>query len=195
MHPYSINNSDINKVYAISLVMCILLGWLIGKWIETIPQIIEYLWIVDVPSAFVLFGIIFKLIDVYLWKLLSYLGFILKTPNLNGIYEGELFSSNDNSTHTVKITIKQTLTEIRIFLKTENTSSKSEIASILLNEDENPILLYEYINQNINALKANLPMHNGLTRLSYNKTDKSLLGYYFTSLERKNYGEIKVKKI
>jgi len=127
--------------------------------------------------------------------LFSYFSFILKTPNLNGTYEGELFSSNDDSTHTVKITIKQTLTEIRIFLKTVNTSSKSEIASILLDEDENPILLYEYINLNTSTLKTNLTIHCGLTRLRFIKSDKSLTGDYFTSPERKNYGEIKVKKV
>jgi len=195
MHPYSINNSDKKIAYTISLVLCVVLGWIFSKGIEGIPNLNKYLWIVDVPSAFVLFGLVFKLFDVFFWKYFSKYCMFFKTPNMNGIYEGEIISSNDNNHHTVKITIRQTLTDIRIYLKTDLTSSKREIASILIDEEENPIILYEYINININTIKSALPMHRGLTRLNFNKNEKTLIGDYFTSPERKNYGKINVKKI
>lgn len=195
MHPYSINNNDKKIAYAISLVLCIVFGWLISKGVESIPLLNNYLWIVDVPSAFVLFGLVFKLIDAFFWRFFSKYNIFIKTPDMNGIYEGDIISSNDNNKHSVKITIRQTLTDIRIYLKTDITSSKSEIASILIDEEENPILLYEYININTNTIKSALPMHRGLTRLNFNKNEKTLIGDYFTSPERKNYGKINVKQI
>ena len=195
MHPYSINNSDKNKAYAISLILCIFSGWLISNAIGQIPKINQYLWIIDVPSAFVLFGIFFKLFDLFIWRLLVKVNFIFQTPDMNGTYEGTLVSSSDGINHPIKITVKQSLTDIRIYLKSDATSSKSEIAGILNDDEENPILLYEYININTSVIKGNLPMHRGLTRLRFDKDEKTLLGDYFTSSERKNFGEINVRQI
>jgi hypothetical protein len=55
-------------------------------------------------------------------------------------------------------------------------------------------LIYEFINDHRKIADPNLTIHRGLTRLTLNKKEETLEGIYYTSPERKNYGQIKVKK-
>ena len=198
MHPYSININDKVKVYWIIVPLSLLCGYLVNECILKNLEIYQtYSWIADIPSSgLAFFAIFYHLFDRYIWKWFSDYNFWFETPNISGEYEGELFSSRDDKQTPTKIEIKiiQTLTKIKISLHTSQSTSKSEMAAILVDEPDGPLIIYEFINDHRKVADPNLTIHRGLTRLTLNKGEKSLIGVYYTSPERKNYGEIRVKK-
>jgi hypothetical protein len=198
MHPYSININDKAKVYWIIVPLSLLCGYLVNECIlKNLTLYQTYSWIADIPSSGLgFFAIFYLLFDKYVWKLFSNNNFWFETPNISGEYEGELLSSRDDKqTPTIiEIKIKQTLTKIKISLHTKQSTSKSEMAALLVDEPDGPLLIYEFINDHRKVADPNLTIHRGLTRLTYNKKDKTLIGIYYTSPERKNYGEIHVKR-
>ena len=198
MHPYSININDKVKVYWMIVPLSLLYGYLVNECILKNLEIYQtYSWIADIPSSgLAFFAIFYQLFDRYIWKWFSDYNFWFETPNISGEYEGELFSSRDDKQTPTKIEIKinQTLTKIKISLHTSQSTSKSEMAAILVDEPDGPLIIYEFINDHRKVADPNLTIHRGLTRLTLNKREKSLIGVYYTSPERKNYGEIRVKK-
>lgn len=196
MHPYSININDKAKVYWIIVPLSLLCGYLVNECILKNLIIYQtYSWIADIPSSgLAFFAIFYLLFDKYVWKLFSNNNFWFETPNISGVYEGELLSSRDDkqTPTAIEVKIKQTLTKIQISLHTAQSTSKSEMAALLVDEPDGPLLIYEFINDHRKVADPNLTIHRGLTRLTYNKKDKALIGIYYTSPERKNYGEIHV---
>ena len=198
MHPYSININDKAKVYWIIVPLSLLCGYLTNECIlKNLDFYQPYSWIVDVPSSgLAFFAIYYQLFDKYIWKWFSNCNFWFETPNISGEYEGVLLSSRDDKQTPTKIEIKikQTLTKIKISLHTSQSTSKSEMAALIVDEPDGPLLIYEFINDHRKVADPNLTIHRGLTRLTLNKEEKTLTGIYYTSPERKNYGEIRVTK-
>lgn len=199
MHPYSININDNTKVYCILVPICLACGYFTNEFIlKSMVFYQTYSWIVDVPSSgLAFFAIFYQLFDKYIWKWFSNYNFWFKTPNISGVYKGELLSSRDNKQTPTKIEIKikQTLTKITISLHTNQSTSKSEMAAIIVDEPDGSLLIYEFINDYRKTAEPNLTIHRGVTRLTFNNVEKTLIGTYYTSPERKNYGDINVKKI
>ncbi len=198
MHPYSININDKAKVYWIIVPLSLLTGYLVNECIlKNLDLYQTYSWVIDVPSSgLAFFAIYYVLFDKYIWKWFANAKFWFDTPVLSGEYSGELLSSRDEMQEPTEITIKikQTLTKIKISLHTSQSTSKSEMAAILVDEPDGPLLIYEFINDHRKIADPNLTIHRGLTRLTLNEKEKTLEGIYYTSPERKNYGQIKVKK-
>ncbi len=198
MHPYSININDKSKVYWIIVPLSLVCGYFTNEYILKNLEIYQsYSWIADIPSSgLAFFAIFYQLFDKIIWKWFSIANFWFETPVICGEYVGELLSSRDDKQLPTKIEIKikQTLTKIKISLHTSQSTSKSEMAALLVDEPDGALLIYEFINDHRKVADPNLTIHRGLTRLTFNKTEKSLEGIYYTSPERKNYGEIKVKK-
>lgn len=197
MHPYSINNNDKAKVHWIIVPLSLLTGYLLNVCILKNLELYQtYSWIIDAPSALAFFAIFYQLFDKYIWKWFANAKIWFSTPVLSGEYSGELLSSRDEMQEPTEIIIKikQTLTKIKISLHTSQSTSKSEMAAILVDEPDGPLLIYEFINDHRKIADPNLTIHRGLTRLTLNEKEKTLEGIYYTSPERKNYGEIRVKK-
>jgi len=68
------------------------------------------------------------------------------------------------------------------------------MAAIIVDEADGPLLIYEFLNDHKRVADPDLTIHRGLTRLTFNEKEKSFTGIYYTSPERKNYGEIRVTK-
>lgn len=198
MHPYSININDKAKVYWIIVPLSLLFGYLVNEMILKNLEIYQtYSWIIDVPSSgLAFFAIFYQLFDKYIWKWFSKVKFWFATPVLCGEYTGELLSSRDEMQAPTEITIKikQALSRIKISLHTSQSTSKSEMAAILVDEPDGPLLIYEFLNDYRRVADPNLTIHRGLTRLTFNEKEKTLTGIYYTSPERINYGEIRVKR-
>ncbi len=195
MHPYSININDKAKVFWIIVPLSLLCGYFTNQWLKDLAFYEKFSWIIEAPSSGIAYlAIFYKLFDGFIWKGFAKNNFWFQTPILAGTYTGELFSSRDNKTTPTSITIKieQTLSKIRISLSTQLSTSKSEMATILIDEPDGPLLIYEFLNDHRKVSDPDLTIHRGLTRLTFNKKDKSLIGTYYTSPERKNFGEIKV---
>ncbi len=197
MHTYSINTNDKVKALWIIIPLSLLSSYLLNVYVLNDSDFYQkYSWIADVPSSALAFlGIYYLLFDLYVWKLLSAANFF-KTPNVSGEYGGHLQSSRDNQQTSIDITIKitQTLSNIKVSLQTSQSTSKSEMAAIVIDESDGPLLIYEFINDHRKVADPGLTIHRGLTRLTFNKKNKTLKGIYYTSPERGNYGTISVTR-
>jgi len=198
MHPYSININDRAKVFWIIVPLSLICGYYTNEHLlKNLDLYQQFSWIIDAPSSGIAFlAIFYKLFDIYVWKWFSSVNFLFGTPVLSGSYKGTLLSSRDNKAEPTTITIKieQTLTKIRISLLTAQSTSKSEMAAIVTDEPDGPLLTYEFINDHRKVSDPGLTIHRGLTRLTFNAAEKSLTGIYYTSPERGNHGEIRVVK-
>ncbi|MFZ0576788.1 MAG: hypothetical protein WAM41_04695, partial [Psychrobacillus psychrotolerans] len=87
-------------------------------------------------TGFTIFGLVFLLFDKVMWKCSFFykLG-LIKTPNLNGIWEGTFSSSyhDFNSQMPACIEIKQTWTQICISGKFNQSRSYSNSANLEVN--------------------------------------------------------------
>ena len=116
----------------------------------------------------------------------------MKTPNLNGEWKGHLKSSFDEHSSEIKATLKifQTWTRIKILLTTEQSSSQSETASIIIDTPEGKYLSYQYINEpKPNAVKT-MSIHRGTTRLLFNEKENIFTGEYYSGRDRQNIGSL-----
>lgn len=179
--------------------------WLSNKitnFIELVPKnnvlYKTYSWgILDTPTALMIILGAFWLFNNYLWKI-SVIKKILGTPNINGRYEGKLFSSFDETKeYPVAIEIEQTLTNIDIFLYTPTSCSYSLVASLCKNNKGNKELVYIYQNKTA-ELNNNQDMrdHLGTTSLEIFDDGKIMKGSYFNNpRERCRFGKIEIEKI
>ncbi len=196
MHPYAININDKVKVYWIIIPLSLIAGYFVNEGLKSFAFYQTYSWIIDVPSSgLAFFAIFYQLFDKYIWQWFAKNKFWFKTPLLRGEYTGVLLSSRDGMKEPIEIEIKikQTLTRIIISLHTSQSTSKSEMASITVDEPDGPLLIFEYINDLRKVADPALTIHRGTTRLTFNENNKTLIGTYYTSPERKNYGQINVK--
>ncbi|WP_107936488.1 hypothetical protein LG296_20680 (plasmid) [Ureibacillus chungkukjangi] len=150
-------------------------------------------------TGFTVFGFVFLIFDKFLWKwsVLYKLG-LIKTPNLNGIWEGTLSSSyHDFKTPMPAcIEIKQTWTQICIFAKFNQSRSYSISANLEVNNGARIVLSYVYLNKNrMTRSKGTMSAHSGITTLDFSLTEGLSEGkYYNEPPQNVNYGELQLKR-
>ena len=101
-------------------------------------------------------------------------------------------NSNDNHSSEVKATLKifQNWARIKILLNTDQSSSQSKTASIIIDTPEGKYLSYQYINDpRPNAVKT-MSIHRGTARLLFDEKKNSLEGEYYSGRDRQNFGSL-----
>jgi hypothetical protein len=193
MHLYSIDTEERKNILFFLAVVCIFLAWsffkILNNYQITLP------WWVESPSVLFFYGLLFVVFDKWSWKFFRKIGFV-KTPNLNGEWKGHLKSSFDEHSSEIKTTLKifQTWTRIKILLTTEQSSSQSETASIIIDAPEGKYLSYQYINEpKPNAVKT-MSMHRGTARLLFNEKENTFSGEYYSGRDRQNFGSLYFKR-
>ena len=150
----------------------------------------------SIPSIPTLYGLLFFIFDrkLWKWKIFRKLG-IISADDLNGEWKGIAKSSYDKMEEEINVTlkIKQTATNIVICGDFNNSKSISLNANFEKNDvDDGIALFYFYRNQPDYDAKETMAIHEGATKLIYNKQDNSLTGFYFSGRNRNNHGTIKV---
>ncbi len=190
MHPYSLDTNERKNILLGLAIFSILFAWILNKVLVYFQ--INLPWYLDSPSVMGFYALLFGLFDRVCWnfKILQKIK-LIKTPNLSGVWEGNLSSSFNNYSKNIKATLKifQTWTSIKILLFTQDSSSYSESASILTNNPEGILLTYQYINNPKVNTTNSMHIHRGTTRLLFNKTDE-LQGDYYSGRDRKNCGTL-----
>ena len=193
MHPYSIDTEERKNILFFLAVVCIFLAWsffkILNNYQITLP------WWIESPSILFFYGLLFVVFDKWSWKFFRKIGFV-KTPNLNGEWKGHLKSSFDEHSYEIKTTLKifQTWTRIKILLTTEQSSSQSETASIIIDAPEGKYLSYQYINEpKPNAVKT-MSIHRGTARLLFNEKENTFSGEYYSGRDRQNFGSLYFKR-
>jgi hypothetical protein len=192
MNVYSINSRERQHVPFYLAVISIAIVFIL-KFIFEIPD-----WI-PVPSAFVLYGVLYTLFDQYIWKW-SFLRKIklIHTPDLNGEWVMETTSSKTDYrvTYSGRLCIEQTWTRISLFFEGANATSTSQMAAISIQNRSLFTVEWEYLSRKRPEFSEEDYMHYGITRVQWTGSDSMsiLQGDYYTDRSRHQYGEVTIKK-
>jgi predicted pore-forming effector associated with SMODS systems len=198
MHPYtsdSIDNRPNIQLYLfiLSILFAWGLGWAQQKAHFSIP------WWLDAPAVLGFYGILFKAFDDHLWRFKGVRILCgVKTPNLNGQWQGYVSSSFDShgQKYDASLDIRQTWTRIKITLKTANSSSQSQTAMMNLNDPSEMHLSYEFLNEPKVGAAPTLHTHRGTAHLTVKTINSKtvLEGDYYTGRGRGNQGTLFFEK-
>lgn len=191
MHPYSLDNKLRKCIYIV--ISCISIS--VPIYFDVLINFLGFEFISFTLTFGITFSILFFLVDKYLWKIFKFVNMI---PNLEGKWNVIGNSSfkdehGENYKFNMEIEIKQTLTSIEIFAETENSTSKSTMASIEMNHSK-AIFRYTFENTPKNMSNDELQRHPGMIQLRIN-SNEDMSGDYFSGKHRLRYGELKLKKV
>ena len=152
-----------------------------------------------IPSGFAAYGLIYILFDKYLWKFgaLRRIG-LVSTPDLSGVWSGELKSSLSDLTRTLQITVRihQTWTAMRVTLDTDKSFSASEMSCIRAVSITEFEFRWEYRAESKEG--AEPFAHRGVTNLRLQlregKVQPEMRGDYYTQHGRDTNGTIFLKR-
>lgn len=110
----------------------------------------------------------------------------IQRPVLKKKYSGTINSSYNSQTYDAKLEIKQSFLKISVILKTQESTSKSLIASIDDVFGER-LLTYTYLNTPMASVRERSAIHYGTAMLSVDNP-LEITGTYFT--DRKSTGDV-----
>jgi hypothetical protein len=193
MHDYSIDTHIRQKVnVAIAVISLSLPGWI--TWALSHQSF----WKVGTTFA-VSFGLVFSILewafDRWIWRWLSGL---MAIPDLNGTWDGKGISSwinpetGEEHPFEIMIKIRQTFTKIEIHGETDQSTSRSFMASF---ETQHAVTHFRYGFENSpkNMATAELQRHSGMMDLMLDDED-TIKGGYFSGKHRIRYGELCFRK-
>jgi hypothetical protein len=202
VHPYGVDSNERRNVLIILVILSLLLSELSRRLVVaqgwTVPTTLD--WIFDPASGAAWFAALFYLFENYAWRwqLLHRVRFV-QIANLNGQWEGTMRSSYDKfaTEHHIQLTIKQNWSLLIVELATARSTSKSDTASVFVNEGVDPILVYTYRNTpNADQLDS-MGIHTGTTTLTLRDTERGeqLKGQYYSGRGRGNYGDMTAYRV
>lgn len=186
------------KIYA--QVITFLLVWAIVLFLTKAYSTMD-LWtaVKHIPQAITVYAIVAIIFTKWLWRWKLLQGWLIKLPDLQGTWRGELKSDWINP-ETGKgidpipmvLVIRQTFSHIKCTLMTAESSSYSTTADInIAANSEDLYLTYNYTNRPKASIRDRSAIHDGAAILKIiGKPEKCLEGEYWTS--RKTRGDIKL---
>jgi len=186
------------KIYA--QILCFLVIWALVLLASNTVSAID-LWsaIKQIPVAISIYALVGIVFVKWCWRWRYLQGWLIKVPNLQGTWRGELKSNwtNPETGKTIPpvpvvIVIRQTFSSIRVTLLTAESASYSTAADInAALGGEQLYLTYTYTNRPRATIRDRSQIHDGAAILKIVRTPLSLEGEYWTS--RKTRGDIDVK--
>lgn len=196
----------------ITLFACGAIGVLIATHIGPILASITGIGVFrNVTISFVFAAtLVYLLASRVFWKIYPISVLIGSPPDLSGHWEGHLYTNTDeyDSEDAVatddlgrglvkmnaSMDISQSWDRIQVTFEGPDSTSKSEGATILIDDGGTPTLNYNYDNPG-NDLNDELAPHAGTATLKYNPDKDTLDGTYYTGPNRANYGRIEVQRV
>jgi len=189
-----INNTI--KIHA--QIFTFLVIWAVILFITKIYSSVDlWLAIKKIPQAISLYAVIGLVFTKWIWRWKFFQGWLIKIPDLQGTWKGELKSDWINpttgqaiATIPMVLVIKQTFSTIKCTLMTKESTSYSTTADININSTSDDLYLtYNYTNRPKATIRDRSAIHDGATILKIIKNPQFCLeGEYWTS--RKTRGEI-----
>src|SRR5712664_4977383 len=190
MHGYSTDSSERRIVPLLLALLAIALAWATSKFLAAMHLSLP--WWVDAPSSMAYYGVLYALFDRYLWRnsFVHKLG-LVRIPNLTGRWRGYLITSFDGhaNRYNLMINIFQSWTQIRVFLTTATSMSRSCAAVLQIGDPEGVALIYQYQNQPLADAIRTMHMHYGTAMLRVSD-DGCLAGDYYAGRDRRTFGRI-----
>jgi len=195
MHVYATDSPERRNITVYLAVMSIFIAIGLSK----LPPLMGYVipWWLDYPSVMGVFGILYGLFNGTIWKYNIFRRIdLIKVPNLSGKWEGTLLTSYDNheQRHNVNVVIEQNWTEMCISLRADHSESNSQASSLLVRQNNVPLLIYNYFDEPRGTATESMHSHRGTGVLKLIASDE-LDGQYYTGRDRLTYGVLRLKKV
>lgn len=189
-----INNTI--KIHA--QIFTFLIIWAIVLLVTKVYSTID-LWtaVKQIPQAISIYAIIGVLFTKWVWRWNPLQGWLIKIPDLQGTWLGELKSDWINPETgkgidpiPVVLVVRQTFSTIKCTLMTKESTSYSTTADInVVPNGEDLYLTYNYTNRPKATIRDRSAIHDGASILKIiQKPDRCLEGEYWTS--RKTRGDM-----
>lgn len=193
MHAYSSDSSERIRVPLYIGSASILAAWLSSQLVDWID--IQLPWWVGPPSALGIFGALFIVFDNKAWRwgwIRAMLG--VKTPNLTGKWKGQVTPEDSTQAESVpvEVDISQKWSSIAIDLSTDQSMSRSEMASLFCLGPK-AVLSYQYLSEPRPGATVSMEIHRGTARLELLDTNV-LDGSYYTGRGRRTQGRLTLNK-
>jgi len=185
------------------LYLCIglmLLIWVTILEMTGTPLSINWEAVKKLPDAVTVFVVISFVFTKWLWRRPFFRGWLVRFPNLQGTWEGELHSTWENPGTKQRIpplklilVIRQTFSSISCTMFTKESESYSRAAQLALDDDAGAISLsYSYTNRSKANIRDRSPMHDGAAHLKVVTVPSRMLeGEYWTG--RRTTGQMKLR--
>lgn len=200
MHSYTIDTDARKKVIIYIFILSILLSTLctyclegeisnIKNWLNQIEWANQLLKICDafgittnlIGIPFV-FKIMYSCFDKHIWKCKIF-QCLHNVPDLNGRWKGQLTSITQDTTIDMYLDIKQQWSKVNFYATFPNSTSKSNFASIIINQSGKAIIGFGYINYS-----RELPHQYDGYNILVLDDDTHLYGRYFNNRNNSNIG-------
>ena len=196
MHPYQTEDEIKTRKILIAIVLSIIAAYFLNRFLLQFPMLMT--WWIDYPSVLGFFGLFIFLFDNFIWKLKVIQNFPwLLIPNLNGAWNVEIKSSQDDFKTVIggQMQIRQTGSRILITLESGNSTSRSIHAAILpTGKPHSYEIMYNYINKPNADSAQTMNIHYGTAWYQISTDFQTLDGEYFTGRGRQTYGRLIAKR-
>ncbi len=202
MHPYGIDGNERRTVFIFLVPISFLITELsktIGSWLHwSLPEWSE--WIADPASSIFWFLLLGYVMDAYIWRWapLHTLG-LIRTPNLNGDWEGSLSSSwhNFDPDKTMDFTakIRQDWSQLQVELHFPGSSDSTTKTASILTKRTDPLLVYTYTNDPKPGTTETMATHYGTSELTFDPVRNLLDGRYYNGRGRGNHGPMCMSRL
>jgi hypothetical protein len=199
-YPYAIDSKERDYLAFAFAAFAIMAGYISNALLSLLHvDSLLPLWLLSVPSPLGFYWIFFKLFDRFLWRCRVWkkLG-LIRTPDLNGHYEGSFKSSYDNfvADRFCKLEIEQTWTRISVRATFDRSSSTNLVSGMSV---VGPVsrLSYQYQNEPSVHASSSMHPHVGTIWLDIQEQDQDttvLKGEYYTGRGRGTTGLLEVRK-
>jgi hypothetical protein len=181
VHVYS---SSENRTSALGMIAVLAVVLAISVNALTSALGIGPAWLISAPTVAAAYGLLYKAVDEFAWRwrLLHRLG-IIEVPIVDGIYEGQLISSYQQTTLPCRIRIDQTWTRIAIafeVLQPQTSTSYSIMAGLGRDGHNHARLTYTYRNQTRPGVaEVDMNDHDGTAEVTVDCSNGKIAGRYF----------------
>ncbi|MCR9225652.1 MAG: hypothetical protein NXH70_16405 [Hyphomonas sp.] len=167
-----------------------------------INQLIELKWVGSMSVIYwpitggAVFAILFALFEAVVWRN-KWINWLVGIPDLSGRWRvsGQSFNEHNEPKFdwVGEITITQSYEKLKVYLKTETSSSSSVTAAIVPEGDDGFRLIYSYQNSPRPG-NPELQRHLGHCELLFDKSLTTAEGDYFNNFSRMTHGTMKLKR-
>ncbi|MGZ8220888.1 MAG: Cap15 family cyclic dinucleotide receptor domain-containing protein [Methylobacter sp.] len=201
LHDYAIighKRSEIGRWLGIASLLLAPIITHVIIWLSKIPFLVDSIQgnlTTFTLSTGIVYLFLYWSFNHYGWRLLDR---ILNIPDLNGRWVVRGVTKNQDGTNRFEwegeMVISQKWDRIAIELKTKQSGSYSETASVLVKHDGESKLSYSYQNHPRSG-EVELQKHQGFCELIFDVSRQKAEGHYFNSLGRYTFGYMILTKI
>lgn len=182
-------------LYVCLAVMLVI--WVVVLRATGTPLSINWEAVKKLPDVVTIFVIISFAFTKWFWRWYTFKGWLVKVPDLQGTWEGELQSTWENPGTKQRIpplrlilVIRQTFSTISCTMFTNESESYSRAAQIGVDEETGAISLsYNYTNRSKANIRDRSPIHDGAAHLKVVTVPSRMLeGEYWTG--RRTTGQV-----